>query len=136
MSEQLWLAPINHLRAAIISRLIGVRPRGKLPSTGFRSVTATGATCLGHESDLPLMSDRKHAHLVLRDDEPVQRDVPCLAERNHELPNVAVNARPEQRVRGQALDGRADGPGRRDGRVRVLACQELESALEVRQCPR
>ena len=30
----------------------------------------------------------------------------------------------------------ADGPGRRDGRVRILACQKLKGALEVGQCPR
>ena len=93
-------------------------------------------TCLGHEPDLPLMSDRKHPHLVLRDDESVQRDVARLAEGNHEFPNVAVHAPPEQRVLGQVLDGGADGPGRRDGCFRVLACQELEGALEVDYCPR
>ena len=89
--------------------------------------TADGADCLWHEPDFPLMSDREHPHLVLRNHEPVQRDVPGLAEGNHELPNVAVHAPPEQRVRGQVLDGRADGPGRRDGRVRVLACQKLKA---------
>ena len=60
------------------------------------------------------MSDRKHPHLVMRDDEPVQCDVARLAEGDHELPNVAVYAAPEQRVRGQVLDGRADGAGRLD----------------------
>ena len=82
------------------------------------------------------MSDRKHPHLILWDDESVQRDVARLAEGNHELPDVAVHAPPEQRVRSQVLDGRADGRGRRDCRVRVLACQEPEGALEVGQCPR
>ncbi len=82
------------------------------------------------------MPDRKHPHLVLRDDEPVQRDVPRLAVGNHELSNVAVHAPPEQRVRGQVFDGRADDRGRRDCCVRALACQELERALEVGQYPR
>ena len=95
-----------------------------------------GATCLWHESNFPLVSDRQHAHFVLRDDEPVQRDVSRLAERNHELPDVAVYAPPEQGVRGQGLDSGTDGPGSRDCRVRVLACQELEGALEVSQCAR
>lgn len=72
------------------------------------------------------MSDREHPHLVLRDDEPIQRDVPRLAEGNHEIPNVAVDAPPGHRVRGQILDGRADGPGRRNRRVQVLVCRELE----------
>jgi len=82
------------------------------------------------------MSDRKHPDLILWDDESVQRDVARLAEGNHELSNVAVHAPPEQRVRSQVLDGRADGRGRRKCRVRVLACQELEGTLEVGQCPR
>ena len=82
------------------------------------------------------MSDREQPYLVLRDDEPVQRDVPRLAMGNHEFPNVAVHAPPEQRVRGEVLDSRADGRGRRNRSVRVLACQELEGALEVGQCPR
>ena len=47
-----------------------------------------------------------------------------------------VNLGASTTVRGQVLDGRADGPGRRDCRVRVLACQELEGTLEVGQCPR
>ena len=105
-------------------------------SPGSHTLAADGASCLWHESNLPLMSDRQHPHLVLRDDESVQRDVARLAEGNHELPNVAVHTPPEQRVRGQAFDRRADGPGRCDCRVRVLACQELEGALEVEQCPR
>ena len=82
------------------------------------------------------MSDRKHPHLALRNDEPVQRDVPRLAVGNHEFPNVAVHAPSEQRVRGQVLDGRVDDRRRRDCCVRALACQELEGALEVGQCPR
>lgn len=82
------------------------------------------------------MSDRKHPNLILWDDESVQRDVARLAEGNHELSNVAVHAPPEQRVRSQVLDGRADGRGRRNCRVRVLACQELEGSLEVGQYPR
>ena len=82
------------------------------------------------------MSDRKHPHLVLRDDESVQRDVSRLTKGHHELPNVAVHAPPEQRVRSQVLDGRANSPGRRDCRVRVGARQDIESALQVRQCPR
>ena len=72
----------------------------------------------------------------MRDYEPVQRDVPRLAVGNHELPNITVYAPPEQRVRSQGLDGGADSRGRRDCHVRVLACQELESALEVGQYPR
>lgn len=103
-------------------------------------MTEDGATCLWqclwHETDLPLMPDREHPYLVLWDDESVQRDVPRPAEGNHEFPNVAVHAPPEQRVRGQVFDGRADGLGRRDCRVRVLACQEPEGALEVGQRPR
>ena len=82
------------------------------------------------------MSDREHPHFVLRDDEPVQRDVPRLAEGNHEFPDVAVHTPAKQRVHGQALDGRADGTRRRDCRLRVLTCQQLEGALEVGQCPR
>ena len=82
------------------------------------------------------MPDRKHPHFILRDDESVQRDVARLAEGNHEFSNITVHAPPEQRVRGQALDRRADGPGGRDCRVRLLACQELEGALEVGQYPR
>lgn len=70
--------------------------------------------CLWQESDFPLMSDRKHPNLVLWDDESVQRDVARLAQGNHELSNVAVHALPEQRVRSQVLDGRADGRGRRN----------------------
>ena len=77
------------------------------------------------------MSDREHPHFVLRDNEPVQRDVPRLAEGNHEFPNVAGHAPPKQRMRGQVLDGRADGRGRRKCRVRVFACQEPEGTLEV-----
>jgi len=41
----------------------------------------------------PLMSDRKHPHLILWDDESVQRDVARLAEGNHELSNVACTRR-------------------------------------------
>ena len=74
------------------------------------------------------MSDREHPHLVLRNDESVQRDIPRLAVGDHELPNIAVHAPPEQRVHGQVLDGRADRSGRRDCGARVLACQELEGA--------
>ena len=77
------------------------------------------------------MPDREDPHLVVRDDEPVQRDVSSLPERNNELANVAVHATAKQRVRGQVLDGRTDGAGRCDGCVRVLACQEPEGALEM-----
>jgi hypothetical protein len=38
-------------------------------------------------------------------------------------------------VRGQVLDGRTDGPSRRDGGVRVLACQESKCTLEMSQFP-
>ena len=82
------------------------------------------------------MSDREHPHFVLRDDEPVQRNVSRLPEGNNELPNVAVHAPPKQWMRRQVLDGRPNGPGCRDRRAWVLACQELEGALEVGQCPR
>ena len=82
------------------------------------------------------MPDRKHPNLILWNDESVKRDVARLTEGNHEFSNVAVHAPPEQRVRSQALDGRADGRGRCKCRVRVLAGHELEGALEVRQCPR
>jgi len=89
-----------------------------------------------YQADLPLVPDREHPHLVLRDDEPVQRDVTRLAVGNQELPDVAVHAPPEQRVRGQGPDGGANGRSRRDCCIRVLACQEPERALEVGQCPR
>ena len=57
------------------------------------------------------MSDREHPHLVLRNDESVQRDIPRLAVGDHELPNIAVHAPPEQRVRSlEAIDG-ALAPG-------------------------
>jgi hypothetical protein len=62
-------------------------------------------SCLRHEPDFPLVTDREHPHLIPWDHESVQRDVPRLAERNHELANVTVNAPAEQRVRGQVLDG-------------------------------
>jgi len=81
------------------------------------------------------MSDRKHPHLVLRDDESVQRDVSSLAEGNDEFPNVALHTPPDQRVRGQALDCRADGPSWRDSRVRVVACQESKCTLEMGHRP-
>lgn len=80
------------------------------------------------------MSDREHPHLGPRDDESVQRDVPCLAEGNHEFPDVAMHAPSEQRVRGEVLDGRSDGSGRRDCRIRTRACQEPEGVLEVGEC--
>ena len=96
---------------------------------------ADGATCLWHETDLPLVPDCEHPHLILWDDETVQRNVAGLPEGNHEFPNVAVHSPPEQRVRGQAFDGRADRPSRRDGRVRVVACQDSKCTLEVDQRP-
>ena len=96
---------------------------------------ADGASCLRHETDLPLVPDREHPHLILWDDETVQRDVSGLAEGNHEFTDVAVRSPPDQRVRGQVLDGRADGPSRRDGGVRFLACQESKCTLEMGQCP-
>ena len=79
------------------------------------------------------MSDREHSHLVLRDNEPVQRYVSRLTEGNDEFANIAVYATPEQRVGGQDLDGRTYGSGCPDGRVRVLAGQEVEGALQVRE---
>src|SRR5512135_1015681 len=103
---------------------------------GSRTVRTEDATRLWNETDLTLMSDREHPHLVLRNDESVQRDVPRLAVGDYELPNIAVHAPPEQRVHGQAIDGRADSVGRPDSRFRILACQVLEGALEVGQCPR
>jgi hypothetical protein len=77
------------------------------------------------------MPDRKHAHLVVRDDESIQRYVSSLPEGNNELANVAVHATPKQRVRGKVLDGRTDGAGRCDRRVRGLGFQEPEGALEM-----
>jgi hypothetical protein len=88
-------------------------------------------TRLWQESDHALMPDRKHPHLVVRDDESIQRYVSRLPEGNNELANVAVHATPKQWVRGKVLDGRTDGAGRCDRRVRVLAFQELEGALEM-----
>ena len=82
------------------------------------------------------MPEREHPHLVLRNDESIQRDVTRLAVGDHEFPNIAVHAPPDQRVHGQVLYGRADRSSRRDCRVRVLACQELEGALEMGRCPR
>lgn len=81
------------------------------------------------------MPDRQHTDLVPRDDEPVQRYVSGLPEGNYELANVAVYATPEQRVRGQVLDGRTDSAGCRDGRVRILARQQFKGGLEVRESP-
>ena len=103
---------------------------------GSRTVRTEDATRLWNEADLTLMSDREHPHFILRNDESVQRDISRLSIGDHELPNIAVHAPPEQRVHGQILDGRADCSGRRDRRVRVLDCQELEGALEMGQCPR
>jgi hypothetical protein len=58
------------------------------------------------------MPDREHPHLVVQDDESVQRQETCLPEGNDQLANVAVHATPKQRMRGQVLDVRADGAGR------------------------
>jgi len=80
------------------------------------------------------VTNREHPHLITRYDESVQSDVACLAERNHEFPNVAEHSPSEQRVRGQSLNGRLYGPGRRNRSVLILAYKEFDGALEVRQC--
>lgn len=111
--------------------MVDVRPLSERPPLERPHPDRRRQTRLGYESDFPLMSDREYPHFVPRDYEPVQRDVPRLAERDHELPNVAVHAATNQWMCGQALDGRTDAPGSRDCRVQVLACQELEGALAI-----
>lgn len=79
------------------------------------------------------MPDRKHPHLILWNDEPIQRYVSRLPEGNDQFANVSVDATPKQRVHGKVFDGRTDGAGRCDSCARVFACQELEGALEMRE---
>ena len=79
----------------------------------------------GYEPDFPLTPDREHADLVAGNEVPVERDVPGLAERDHEFADVAVRSPADQR--GIC---RLPSPRLRPGAA-LVACQSLDPGVHV-----
>ena len=81
------------------------------------------------------MTNSEYPNLVLRDQEPVKRNVTGLAIRHDQLPNLAVDTAPDEGVRRKIFNGRLDGRYRSDRSGNILIPQKPEDTLEIRQCP-
>ena len=93
----------------------------------------TSAARLRDETELALVANGEHPHLVARDDESVQGQVAGAPVRDDELPDVPFHALADQGMGSERVDGalyRHDGV---EGHLGILVTQELKGALEMGQ---
>jgi len=88
------------------------------------------------KAQLALVPNGQDAHFILRNHEPIQREVPCLSIGNDQLAQFTFDSTNDQWMRPEAINGRLDGCNRSQCRVRVFITQELERALYVVERPR
>ena len=88
---------------------------------------------LGQETHLLLVAQRENANLIPRDDKAVERYVAGLSVGNDQLPDLALNTAPNERVRGEVFNSRLNGNHGSGSRTGILVAEELEDPLDVLQ---
>lgn len=77
------------------------------------------------------MPNPQHRHDIGASREPIQRNKPRLAARNHELAKSVLHRPPNERVMAEDRDGLADRVDLSTREIAVVVRVEIEDALEV-----